>query len=43
VLSGRNLTNSAKPVSSTYTPSTGVYYVNYPDPRTWLVTLRYAL
>jgi len=43
VLSGRNLTNSAKPVSSTYTPSTGVYYVNYPDPRTWLATLRFAL
>ncbi|MET0271693.1 MAG: TonB-dependent receptor [Phenylobacterium sp.] len=43
VLSGRNLTDSDKPVSSTYTPSTGVYYVNFPDPRTWLVTLRYAL
>ncbi|HEX7884891.1 MAG TPA: TonB-dependent receptor, partial [Phenylobacterium sp.] len=43
VLSGRNLTNSNKPVSSTYTPVTGVYYVNYADPRTWLVTVRYAL
>jgi iron complex outermembrane receptor protein len=43
VLSGRNLTNSDKPVSATYTPSTGVYYRNYPDPRTWLVTLRYVL
>jgi iron complex outermembrane receptor protein len=42
-LSGRNLLDSDKPVSSTYTPSTGVYYKNYPDPRTWLVTLKFAL
>jgi iron complex outermembrane receptor protein len=42
-LSGRNLLDSDKPVSVTYTPSTGVYYNNYPDPRTWLVTLKYAL
>ncbi|WP_337188039.1 TonB-dependent receptor [Phenylobacterium sp.] len=42
-LSGRNLTNASKPVSATFTPSTGVHYRNYPDPRTWLVTLRYAL
>lgn len=43
VLSGRNLLDSDKPVSATYTPSTGVYYQNFPDPRTWMVTLRYAL
>jgi iron complex outermembrane receptor protein len=43
VLSGRNLLDSDKPVSVTYTPATGVYYNNYPDPRTWLVTLKYAL
>ncbi len=43
VLSGRNLLDSDKPVSSTYTPSTGVYYLNFPDPRTVLVTIRYAL
>lgn len=43
VLSGRNLLDSDKPVSATYTPSTGVYYRNFPDPRTWLVTLKYAL
>jgi iron complex outermembrane receptor protein len=43
VLSGRNLLESAEPVSVTYTPATGVYYKNYPDPRTWLVTLKYAL
>ncbi len=43
VLSVRNLFDSDKPVSSTFTPSTGVYYLNFPDPRTWLVTLRYAL
>ncbi|CAN5180412.1 TonB-dependent receptor [soil metagenome] len=42
-LSGRNLLNSDEPVSSTYTPATGVYYKNYADPRTWLVTLKYAL
>jgi iron complex outermembrane recepter protein len=42
-LSGRNLLNSQKPVSSTYTPSTAVYYLNYPDPRTYLVTLKYSL
>lgn len=43
VLSARNLLDSGKLVSSTYTPSTGVYYQNFPDPRTVLVTLRYAL
>jgi iron complex outermembrane receptor protein len=43
VLSGRNLLDSDKPVSVTYTPATGVYYQNFPDPRTWLVTLKYAL
>ncbi|MGR4863331.1 TonB-dependent receptor [Caulobacter sp. LARHSG274] len=43
VLSGRNLLDSDKPVSATYTPSTGVYYQNFPDPRTVLVTLKYAL
>ena len=42
-LSGRNLLDSDKPVSATYTPSTGVYYRNYPDPRTFLLTLKYAL
>ena len=42
-LSARNILDSDKPVSSTYTPSTGVYYLNFPDPRTWLVTLKYAL
>lgn len=43
VLSGRNLLDSDKPVSATYTPSTGVYYQNFPDPRTVLVTVRYTL
>jgi len=42
-LSGRNLLNSDEPVTSTYTPATGVYYKNFPDPRTFLVTLKYAL
>jgi len=43
VLSARNLLNSHKPVGSTYTPSTGVYYLNFPDPRTYVITLRYSL
>jgi iron complex outermembrane receptor protein len=42
-LSVRNILNSDKPVGATYTPSTGVYYQNFPDPRTALVTLKYAL
>jgi iron complex outermembrane recepter protein len=42
-LSVRNILNSQKPVSSTYTPSTGIYLLNFPDPRTVLVTLKYAL
>ena len=42
-LSVRNILNSQKPVSSTYTPSTAIYLLNYPDPRTVLVTLKYAL
>ncbi|MET0342690.1 MAG: TonB-dependent receptor [Polyangiales bacterium] len=40
-LSGRNLLDSQKRVSSTFTPNTGVRYYNFPDPRTVLVTLRY--
>ncbi len=42
-LSVRNILDSDKPVGSTYTPSTGIYYQNFPDPRTALVTLKYAL
>ena len=42
-LSGRNLLDTDEPVSVTYTPSTGVFYKNYPDPRTFLITLKYAL
>ncbi len=37
----RNVFNSEKPVSSSYTPSIGAYYLNFPDPRTVLVTLRF--
>jgi iron complex outermembrane receptor protein len=43
VLSSRNLLDSQKRVSSSYTPSTGVRFVNYPDPRTVLLTLKYQL
>lgn len=42
-LSGKNLFNSQKPVSSAFTPSTGVYYQNFPDPRTVLFSVRYDL
>jgi iron complex outermembrane receptor protein len=43
VLSSRNILDSQRKVSSSYTPSTGVYFFNYPDPRTVLVTLKYQL
>ncbi len=42
VVSGRNLFNTSKPVSSSYTPSIGAYYRNYPDPRTVLVSVRFT-
>lgn len=38
----RNVFNSEKPVSSSYTPSIGAYYLNFPDPRTVLVSLRFS-
>lgn len=40
-LSVKNLFDSQRPVSSTYTPSTGVYYQNFPDPRTVLFSVKY--
>lgn len=43
VLSAKNLLDSQKRVSSSYTPATGVRFVNFPDPRTVLVTLKYQL
>lgn len=43
VLSSRNLLDSQKRVSSAYTPSTGVRFFNFPDPRTFLATLKYQL
>jgi iron complex outermembrane receptor protein len=42
-LSSRNLLNSQKPVSASYTPSQGVFFYNFPDPRTVLLTLKYRL
>ncbi len=41
ILSGRNILNSQKPVSSSYTPSTGVLFYNYADPAVAMVTLKY--
>jgi len=40
-----NVFNVVKPVSSSYTPSIGAYYLNLPDlpdPRTVLVSLRFS-
>ncbi|MET0283116.1 MAG: TonB-dependent receptor [Polyangiales bacterium] len=42
-LSSRNLLDSQRAVTSTFTPNTGVRYFNFPDPRTFLVSLRYNL
>ncbi|MDC7683768.1 TonB-dependent receptor [Asticcacaulis sp. BYS171W] len=42
VLSAKNITGSDKPVTVTYTPSTGVYYYNFPDRATALLSLRYS-
>jgi iron complex outermembrane receptor protein len=41
ILSARNLLDSQKPVTSTFTPGTGVRFFNFPDPRLLLVTLKY--
>jgi iron complex outermembrane recepter protein len=41
ILSGRNVLNSQKPVSASYTPSSGVLFYNFPDPATALFTLKY--
>ena len=41
-ISAKNILGANKPVSSTYTPSTGVYYKNYPDPATVLFNARFA-
>lgn len=43
VLSAKNILDSQKRVSSSYTPATGVRFVNFPDPRTFLATLKYEL
>jgi iron complex outermembrane receptor protein len=43
ILSSRNLLNSQKPVSASYTPSSGILFYNFADPRTVLVTLKYQL
>ncbi|GGZ30961.1 TonB-dependent receptor [Asticcacaulis endophyticus] len=42
-LDGRNLTNSDKPVTVSYVPSTGVLHYNFADPATVLVSFRYSL
>jgi iron complex outermembrane receptor protein len=39
---GRNILNANKPVSSQYIPSTGVYYKNYADPATVLVSIKFS-
>ena len=42
ILSGRNLFDSDKPVSASYTPSIGAYYQNFPDGRTFLVSVKFS-
>ncbi len=42
VLTGKNLTDSKKPVGVTYTPSTNVYYYNFADPTTFLLSVKFA-
>jgi len=41
-VSGKNILGADKPVSSTYTPSTGVYGKNYADPATVLASIRFS-
>ncbi len=43
VLTGKNILDSQRPVTSSYTPSTGVWYFNFPDPATVQVTVKYRL
>lgn len=42
-LSAKNLLDTQKPIATGYTPSVGIDYDIIPDPRTFLVTLRYEL
>lgn len=41
-LEGKNILGANKPVSSTYIPSTSVYYKNYADPATVLIRVRFS-
>jgi len=42
-LSSRNLLNSQRPVTSSYSVPTGVFFYNFPDPRQVLFTVKYRL
>jgi iron complex outermembrane receptor protein len=41
-LEGKNILGADAPVSSSYTPSTGIYYKNYADPATVLVSFKFT-
>lgn len=41
-LEGKNILGADAPVGTSYTPSTGIYYKNYPDPATVLLRLRFT-
>ena len=41
-LQGKNILGADKPVGSSYTPSTGIYYKNYPDPATVLISFKFT-
>lgn len=40
---GKNILGADQPVGSSYTPSTGIYYKNYPDPATVLVSVKVSI
>jgi iron complex outermembrane receptor protein len=40
---GTNILGADAPVSSSFTPSTGIYYKNYPDPATVLASIKFSL
>ncbi|MDR3508506.1 MAG: TonB-dependent receptor [Caulobacteraceae bacterium] len=43
ILSGRNILDSQKPVSASYTPSSGILFYNFADPATARLTIKYQL
>jgi len=42
-LQGKNILGADQPVGTSFTPSTGIYYKNYPDPATVLVSVKVTI